>query len=209
MTPVLPIGCVIAVLGAAGTGKTELAQALATRLTQRGIAVESIAEPGLRARTARELAAAAQEQTHRIDDAARRAVVVADSTALSMAVQADMRFGDTSLYEPALAAHRRHAITLLMGLDLPPAAGAEAEQADALLRAALERAAAPYAVIHGHGPQRLANAWNAINARADTGPDQSANRSANGERAWFWPCDKCSDPACEHRLFRDLMARRV
>ncbi|MBB3177879.1 AAA family ATPase [Variovorax sp. Sphag1AA] len=216
MTPALPVGCVIAVLGAPGTGKTELANALAARLLQRGVAAALVAAPALRSPTVQEHAQAAFEQTNRIAAAAQRGVVIADSTALMNAVEADIRFGDSSLYDHALAAHRSHAITLLMALDLPqaegsdPAAQAEAERADALLRAALARAGSPFAVIHGRGPERLASAWNAINARAeDAGVSSSSGRTASGERAWFWPCDKCSDPACEHRLFRDLIAGRT
>ena len=213
MTPALPVGCVIAVLGARGTGKTELANALALRLLQRGIAAELVTDPAPRSPTYQEQAEAAFEQTNRIAEAARRGVVIADSTALATAVDADLRFGDSALYDHALAAHRSHAITLLMALDLPHTDAAPdvlaAEKADALLRAALARAGSPYAVIHGRGPERLASAWNAINARAeDAGVSSSSGRTASGERAWFWPCDKCSDPACEHRLFRDLIARR-
>ncbi|SEB17545.1 Nicotinamide riboside kinase [Variovorax sp. YR216] len=205
----------MAVLGARSTGKTELANALAARLLQRGVVAALVADPARRSPTQQELAEAAFEQTNRIAAAARRGVVIADSTALMLAVDAEMRFGDTSLYEHALAAHRSHAVTLLMALDLPQADGstpaelAEAERTDALLRAALARAGSPFAVIHGRGPERLASAWNAINARAeDAGVSSSSGRTASGERAWFWPCDKCSDPACEHRLFRDLIARR-
>ncbi|MEJ8812387.1 AAA family ATPase [Variovorax ureilyticus] len=215
MTPALPVGCVIAVLGAPGTGKTELANALAARLLQRGVAAALVADPARRPSTQQAQTEAAFEQSNRIAAAARRGVVIADSTALMSAVDAEVRFGDTSLYEHAQAAHRSHAVTLLMALDLPQTGGrapeeqAEAERMDALLRAALARAGSPFAVIHGRGPERLASAWNAINARAeDAGVTSSSGRTASGERAWFWPCDKCSDPACEHRLFRDLIARR-
>lgn len=219
MTPALPIGCVIAVLGARGTGKTQLANALAARLAQRGIVAELIASPSPAPTALEDLTETAFDQTNRIAAAAQRGVVIADCTALTAAVDAEMRFGDTSLYEHALAAHRSHAVTLLMALDLPRVADtatdahahaeAEGDKADALLRAALARAGAPYAVIHGRGPERLASAWNAINARAEAaGVSSSSGRTATGERAWFWPCDKCSDPACEHRLFRDLVARR-
>lgn len=215
MTPVLPVGCVIAVLGARGTGKTQLASALVARLAQRDIHAELVASPSPARLTLQELTEAAFDQTNRIAAAARRGVVIADCTALTTAVEAEARWGNTSLYEHALAAHRSHAVTLLMAFDLPPAAEttpgsqAEADKADALLRAALTRAEAPFAVIHGRGPERLASAWNAINARAESaGVSSSSGRTATGERAWFWPCDKCSDPACEHRLFRDLISRR-
>jgi len=222
VTPALPVGCVIALLGAEGTGKTQLANALTARLVQRGIAAELVPDVSSEWRTrlardpdAIERAEMAAEQTLRIASAAKRGVVVADTTALIAAVEGEVRSGETSLslYDLALAAHRGYAITLLMALDLPQAAGQasseRAQEADALVRAALTRAGSPYAVIHGRGPERLASAWNAINSRAESaGVSSSSGRSANGERPWFWPCDKCSDPACEHRLFRDLLAQR-
>jgi len=220
VTPTLPVGCVIALLGAEGTGKTQLANALTARLVQRGIAAELVPDGSdeWRTRLARDLNAVeraemAAEQTLRIASAAERGVVVADTTALIAAVEGEIRSGETSLYDLALAAHRGYAITLLMALDLlratDQASSERAQEADALVRAALSRAGSPYAVIHGRGPERLASAWNAINSRAESaGVSSSSGRSANGERPWFWPCDKCSDPACEHRLFRDLLARR-
>jgi len=220
VTPALPVGCVIALLGAEGTGKSGLANALIARLVQRGIAAELVPDVSSewRTRLARDLNAVeraemAAEQTLRIASAAERGVVVADTTALIAAVEGEIRSGETSLYDLALAAHRGYAITLLMALDLPQAVNdavsERAQEADSLVRAALTRAGSPYAVIHGRGPERLASAWNAINSRAESaGVSSSSGRSANGERPWFWPCDKCSDPACEHRLFRDLLAKR-
>lgn len=202
MTPVLPAGCVIAVLGAEGTGKTELSNALATRLAQRGIAAELVS--GLE-----------DVQTARIAAAAERAVVVADTTALVAAVQRELQTADISLYDEALAAQRGYALTLLMALDLPPQRAETPERmlarekADTLLRAALTRGRIPYAVIHGRGPERLAAAWNAVNARSEAAEAAVGSRGADGgERGWYWSCDKCSDPACEHRLFSDLVAGR-
>lgn len=211
MTPALPTGCVIALLGADGTGKTDLASAVALRLVQRGIAATLVSDHRgeWRRRERRvprtdEQAAIADEQSRRIASAAQRGVVVADTTALMTAVHGDLLFGDESLYENALAAHRGYSVTLLMALhdDHSP----ESERMDALLRAALARTQAPYAVIHGTGPERLAAAWNAINSSAEAAGDGSSG--SRGERTWFWPCDKCSDPACEHRLFSDLVAQR-
>jgi nicotinamide riboside kinase len=221
VTPALPVGCVIALLGAEGTGKTQLANALTARLLQRGISAELVPDVSSEWRTrlgrdlnAVERAEMATEQTVRIASAAERGVVVADTTALIAAVEGEIHSsGETSLYDLALAAHRGYAITLLMALDLPQAtdqaSSERAQSADALVRAALARAGSPFAVIHGRGPERLASAWNAINSRAESaGVSSSSGRSANGERPWFWPCDRCPDPACEHRLFRDLLAKR-
>lgn len=222
MTPPLPAGCVIALLGAESTGKTELARALVQRLQERGIAATLVAEY-LRewcereGRTPRpdEQRAIADEQTRRIDTAAASGVVVADTTALMTAVYSEQLFGDASLYANALAAQRRYAITLLTALDIPWVADAlrDGDHArgptDALVRAALSRAGLSFAVVHGTGGERLANAWNAINAIA--GNEDQARARGRGDAkptSWSWPCEKCSDPECEHRLFSDLLGRR-
>ena len=217
MTPDLPAGCVIAVLGAGGTGKTELAGALAARLACRGLAATLV--PDLRAqwrlREGREpdaaaLRALAREQARCIASAATHGIVVADTTTLLPAIECEHRFGDASLHENAIAAHRACAITLLMGLDLPcDRDEAARERTDTALRSALGRAGETYAVIHGRGAERLANAWNAIHARAEAaGTAPRDGDAAADRRTWFWPCDKCSDPVCEHRLFTHLVAAR-
>jgi nicotinamide riboside kinase len=223
MTPRLPIGCVIAVLGAESTGKTELARALTARLQARGTAATLIVEYlrewcDREGRTPRpdEQAAIADEQTRRIAEAAAGGVAVADTTALMTAVYSDLLFADTSLYDTALAAQRRCTITLLTALDLPWVADGlqrdgphVREPVDALVRAALARGGVTYTVVHGSGPERLANAWNAINSIADRAEQMgAAGRKDTESQAWNWPCEKCSDPGCEHRLFTDLLAGR-
>jgi len=102
-------------------------------------------------------------------------------------------------------------ITLLLALDLPSTAsqagGFESlERADAQLRGALARARIPYAVIHGSGEERIGNAWRVIMSHSSAGPVPTARTAGAG---WTWTCDKCSDPACEHRLFSDLVASRI
>jgi nicotinamide riboside kinase len=211
MTPVLPAGCVIALLGAESTGKTPLARALAKRLTERGIAATLVPD-GLRewreregrAPNAGEQATIAAAQTKQIAEAATHGVVIADTTALMTAVHSQRLFGDDSLYAGALAAQRGYAVTLLTATD-----NNTSSVTDELLRAALVQANLPFAVVHGQGGERLVNAWNAINAVAD--PETRANAAPRARAApasWSWACDKCSDPACEHRLFSDLVAQR-
>lgn len=223
MTPTLPTGCVIALVGAESTGKTELARAIAQRLQDRGTPATLVSEY-LREwcererRTPRpdEQQAIADEQTRRIDAAARSGVVVADTTALMTAVYSEQLFADTSLYDDALAAQRRYAITLLTALDLPWVSddmrdGPHARQpTDTLLRAALAGARLSYAVVHGTGGERLASAWNAINSIASNEGRTRGSRSLSESKpaSWSWPCEKCSDPECEHKLFSDLIARR-
>jgi nicotinamide riboside kinase len=225
MTPVLPTGCVIAVLGAESTGKTELARAIAQRLQERGIPATLVGEYlrewcDREGRTPRpdEQQAIADEQTRRIDIAAATGVVIADTTALMTAVYSEQLFDDRSLYAGALAAQRRCAITLLTALDIPWVGdhlrdGPHArEPTDTLVRAALTGAKLSFTVVHGTGGERLANAWNAINSIA-SGEDRETRARARGKAdakpaAWTWPCEKCSDPECEHRLFTDLIGRR-
>ncbi len=225
MTPSLPSGCVIALVGAESTGKTELARAIAQRLQDRGTPTTLVSEY-LRewcereGRTPRpdEQQAIADEQTRRIGAAAALGVVVADTTALMTAVYSEQLFADTALYDSALAVQRRYAITLLTALDLPWVAddmrdGPHARQpTDTLVRAALTRARLSFAVVHGSGDERLANAWNAINSIAGSEARARAPRARSGPESkpasWSWPCEKCSDPECEHQLFSDLIARR-
>lgn len=222
MTPTFSAGCVIAVLGAESTGKTELARALARRLMQRGIAATLVPEY-LRewcereGRTPRpdEQAAIAAEQGRRIAQAAHHGVAVADTTALMTAVYSDMLFDDASLYADALAAQRSYALTLLTALDLPWVADGlqrdgphVREPVDALVRAALRRGGISYAVVHGRGDERLSNAWTALNLAAMAEAAASLPPVDDAKDGWRWSCEKCSDPTCEHRLFSDLLAQR-
>ncbi|WP_431130007.1 AAA family ATPase [Variovorax paradoxus] len=222
MTPMLPAGCIIALLGAESTGKTELARALVQRLQERGIATTMVGEYlrewcDREGRTPRpdEQRSIAQEQTRRIDAAAAAGVVVADTTALMTAVYSEQLFGDTSLHADALAAQARYAITLLTALDIPWVADAlrdgdhAREPTDALVRAALTGARLSFAVVHGTGSERLSSAWNAINSIAGSeGRPRARGRFDSKPASWSWPCEKCSDPECEHRLFSDLIGRR-
>ena len=120
-------GFVIALLGAESTGKTTLAEALVHALRGDGRSAALVTEY-LREfcdehqRTPRqaEQAGIADMQTLRIADAARSAdVVVADTTALMIAVYSHKVFDDTGLYASALDAHRACDLTLLTALDLP------------------------------------------------------------------------------------------
>jgi len=168
---------VVALLGAESTGKTTLAGEIGAALAARGVAVEVVAEVlrdfcDTHARTPRrdEQAAIAAAQTARIDAAATHAdVVVADTTALMIAVYSDLVFADTGLYDKALAAQRHVDLTLITALDLPWQAdglmrdGAHVrEPVDAKLRTALARGGIATTTIGGAGPARLAAALAAI-----------------------------------------------
>jgi len=174
---------VVALLGAESTGKTTLAGEIAAALAARGLSTEVVAEALrefciARQRTPRrnEQPDLASEQTRRIEAAAARAqVVVADTTALMIAVYSDLVFADASLYALAEVEQRRCDLTLLTGLDLPWRAdglqrdGAHVrEPVDALVRAALARAGAAFEAVSGSGPARLASALAAIDVALAT-----------------------------------------
>ena len=117
----------------------------------------------------------AREQLRRTETAAQDAeIVVADTSALMIAVYSDLVFADNSLYNFAEAAQRQVDLTLLTALDLPwQADGLQRdgphvrEPVDLLVRAALQRAGVPFDEVCGTGPQRLASALASIDrARA-------------------------------------------
>ncbi len=168
---------VVALLGAESTGKTTLAGDLGAALAARGLGVVVVGE-ALRefcereARTPRreEQRGIAVEQTRRIDTAAAASeIVVADTTALMIAVYSDLVFGDGSLYPDAEAAQRRCDLTLVTALDLPwQADGLQRdgphvrEPVDQRIRAALARAGVRFETIPGIGPERLQGALAAV-----------------------------------------------
>jgi nicotinamide riboside kinase len=206
----------IALLGAESTGKTALAQALAAHYRAQGCSAEAVPEVlrqwcAREGRTPRphEQLPIAQEQERRTDEAAARSqVVVADTTALMVAIYSAMLFDDGTLYRYALERQRSYDLTLVTGLDLPWVADGlqrdgphVREPVDALVRAALQRGGVPYRVVYGQGPDRLAQALRAIKG-ADA-PEPA--RAQAGRPGWRWSCDKCSDPDCEHRLFTALL----
>ncbi len=202
---------IIALLGAESTGKTTLANELGAALAARGERVAVVGEylrefcerEGRTPLMAEQRGIAA-EQTRRIAQAAtQHDVVIADTTALMIAVYSDHVFDDLGLYDEALAAHARADLTLLTALDLPwQADGLQRdgphvrEPVDAKVRAALARAALGCAVVFGEGETRLANALAAIE-RARV-PD---DLRAGGTGRWHWVCERCGDADCErHRL---------
>jgi nicotinamide riboside kinase len=215
---------IIAIVGAESTGKTVLARALSERLaTATGLRttwvpdlLRSWCEQQARTPLRHEQADIATEQSRLIDAAAAtHELVLCDTTPLMTAVYSEMVFGDTTLYPMALAWQQRCTLSLLTALDLPWVAddmrdGPHAQQpTDTLVRAALAGAKLSYAVVHGSGGERLANAWNAIVSIAgNEGRPRTRARSDAKPASWSWPCEKCSDPECEHRLFSDLIARR-
>jgi nicotinamide riboside kinase len=205
-------GFVVALVGAESTGKTTLASSLHEALVAQGRRVALVCEvlrefcerEG-RTPVASEQAGIAAEQTRRIDAAAAaHEIVIADTTALMIAVYSDMLFADRSLYVHAESAQRRCDLTLLTALDLPwQADGLQRdgphvrEPVDTLVRAALQRTGLSYAVVSGAGPDRHAAALNALRRALDA---TSQDDEARANPPWHWVCERCGDVDCERHL---------
>jgi nicotinamide riboside kinase len=210
----------IALLGAESTGKTQLSAELAVSLRGQGHSVavvpEVLREWCLReGRTPRpeEQLPIAQEQERRVDRAGAAAdIVIADTTAVMVAIYSAMLFEDGTLYRFALERQRGYHATLLTGLDLPWVADGlqrdgphVREPVDAMVREALATAGVPFRTVYGQGPERLASALAALAPALPGGIGETG--AAPFARPWVWTCDKCSDPDCEHRLFTSLPLR--
>ena len=168
---------VVALLGAESTGKTTLCAGIAEALAARGLRVAEVTEVlrefcATHSRTPRqdEQLGIAREQLRRTAAAAQDAeIVVADTSALMIAVYSDLVFADTSLYRFAEAAQAQVDLSLLTALDLPwqpdglQRDGAHVrEPVDRLVRASLQRARRPFDEVSGSGPHRLTSALAAI-----------------------------------------------
>jgi nicotinamide riboside kinase len=211
----------IALLGAESTGKTQLASELAARLQSLGLravavpeALRAWCERAGRAPRPEEQLAIARQQEAAVDTAAREAdIVIADTTALMVAIYAGMLHEDGELLQFALERQQRYHATLLTGLDLPWVAdglhrtsSSDREAVDVLVRALLQRAGVRYQVVYGSGEQRLASALQALKPLLQVELPDTVDLASR--RAWTWACEKCSDPECEHRLFTRLRASR-
>jgi nicotinamide riboside kinase len=207
----------IALLGAESTGKTQLSLDLAQALRATGRTVAVVpeylrewCEQAGRTPQPQEQLSIAQEHERRVDAAVASGadIVIADTTAVMVAIYSAMLFDDGTLYRFALERQRGYEHTLVTGLDLPWVAdGLQRDgphvrpPVDALVRAALQRAGVRFQVVYGHGPQRLKHALCALGlATHPGGGDADYGR-------WLGSCDKCSDPGCEHRLFSSLARR--
>ena len=210
-------GFVIAIVGAESTGKTTLAGELRDALAAEGREV-AVVDEYLRefcdrlGRTPREdeQVHIAFEQTRRIAQAAAaHDIVIADTTALMIAVYSDTVFADRSLDADAQEAHRCYDLTLLTALDLPWVADGHQrdgehvrEPVDAHVRAALQRAGLSYSIVAGRGPARLAAALKAVRHALDI---ERPEDEAAANPKWQWVCERCGDVDCE----RHLLPRRA
>lgn len=209
-------GFVVAILGAESTGKTTLATELRDALSGEGRNVVIVGEflrefcdREKRTPAESEQAGIAAEQSRRIDEAARTAgIVIADTTALMIAVYSETVFGDASLYAAAIEAHRTCDLTLFTALDIPWQADGHQrdgphvrEPVDALIRSALHQARLPYAVVAGTGDKRSAAALQAVRHALDA---SSREDEARANPTWHWVCERCGDADCERHFLPKL-----
>jgi len=205
-------GFVVAIVGAESTGKTTLAAALRDELAADGRRVAVVGEYLREFCDRLQRTPAQHEQQHIAFEQARRVaaaaathdIVIADTTALMIAVYSEQVFGDRSLYADAQQAQRLCDLTLLTALDLPWEADGHQrdgphvrEPVDSLLRAALQRAGVGYAVVAGSGAKRLQAALQAVR-HALAAP--SAEHEAAANPRWHWVCERCGDVDCERHL---------
>lgn len=205
----------IALLGAESTGKTTLARDLAAHFVSLGRSAVAVPEAlrdwcaahGRTPRPEEQLGIAHEQERRTVEAAAIHDVVIADTTAVMVAIYSAMLFEDGSLYRFAVDSQRAYDVTLLTGLDLPWVSdGLQRDgphvraPVDALVRDLLAKASVPYRVVYGTGDERLLNALAAVDATL-------APRA--GVRDWVWQCDKCSEPKCEHLLFTRLLGQRA
>lgn len=201
----------IAILGAEGTGKTLLSQALVQALgssENSSFLVPDVLHEWctLHGRTpnSHDHAAMATEQTRRVHASLPTDALVVDSPSLMTAVYSDLLFHDDSLYADALQHQRSFDLTLLTGLDLdwvpdrPERPGLPwREPFDARLRQVLLANALSHTVVYGAGQVRVQCALQAIAHHRDS---QIAPLDAD-QPPWQWSCEKCSDATCEHHMF--------
>ncbi len=115
------------------------------------------------------------------------------------------------IHKPELAPNlASHDLVLLTGLDMPSSAQPAQDLSDQQIRATLTDAGIAYRVIYGDGEERLRQALQACGGLIKSGPTQRQAHMEAGKRArpWAGMCEKCSDPACEHRMLSDLLASR-
>jgi nicotinamide riboside kinase len=209
----------IAILGAECTGKTTLTQALLPALAAQQLHVQFVAEYLREWCDTQQRTPRADEQAHiaqvqmdrsqvrdRTQQPHSQTLVLCDTSALMTAVYSDILFHDTSLYARALEDQRSFGLTLVTGLDLPWVADgiqrdglAVRAQVDQRLREVLRHNGIAFSALYGQADARTQSALQALDHALGT-PRPKSERSN-----WKWPCEKCSDPQCEHRLFSDML----
>ncbi|MEO8280123.1 MAG: ATP-binding protein [Ideonella sp.] len=209
---------IVGLVGAESTGKTTLARSMVEALSADRLGVTRVDEflrdfcdQHGRTPLQHEQRMIAQTQSDRIAAAAQSGadIVIADTTALMIAVYSDFIFGDRSLYADAEAAQQQCTLSLLTSLDLPWIADGlqrDGEHVrapiDQLVRASLQRSGVSYAVVAGSGKRRLDAALAAVRHAW-----QQHRQLQPAQPRWHWVCDRCGDTGCErHWLMQSRAA---
>jgi len=74
-------------------------------------------------------------------------------------------------------------------------------------RAWLHQSAWPYQVVYGLGPEGLTNLAHALAADERFKGLPGLLTRAEVAPRWLGACERCADPACEHRLFSQFLGR--
>ena len=200
---------IVGLVGAESTGKTTLARSMVQALSADSLRATRVDEflrdfcdQHGRTPLQHEQRMIAQSQSDRITTAAAEAgvdIVIADTTALMIAVYSDFVFADQSLYAYAEAAQNQCTLTLLTSLDLPWIADGlqregehVREPIDELVRAALQRSGVSYSIVGGTGQRRL-DAGLAAVRRAW----QLHREPQPAQTRWQWTCERCGEAGCE------------
>jgi hypothetical protein len=189
----------VALLGAPGTGKTQLAQGLLQALATSGSSDNSGNSGTSTTSTVWQISEDSLLQQ------------LAESWAQAAAVPS-LTWLQVPEWQAAIKQQAGYQHTLLLGLvpGTPTAAretqaAASHQSVDGLLRWTLTQAGLPFQVIYGDTEAQLSQALTALEAS----PAHDLMPSQNQPRAnWVWACDTCSDPVCEHRLLSDLLSAR-
>ncbi|WP_233505994.1 hypothetical protein [Rhodoferax lacus] len=110
----------------------------------------------------------------------------------------DIGFSDAEPTPDAVQALASMDLVLLCTPD--PDASAEHLAAYQALRTRLTQQAWAFTLLYGSADARCNSALQAIRFHA-----RDTASLAQPPSLWRWPCEKCSDPECEHRLFSALL----
>jgi nicotinamide riboside kinase len=173
----------ICLLGAECTGKTTLAQALATQMSGLWVPEYLRMFCDQHGRTPRQ-----NEQAHILDmqvrqeeealaiaEQQRRAYLFCDTAPLLTAIYSDAVLGDHTLYPQARALHARYALTLHLAPDIPWVADglqrdgmAQRARVHGLIERELAALGVPVVPVSGTPAQRLSTAVNAMRSLAES-----------------------------------------
>ena len=139
-------------------------------------------------------------------------ISIDDTAPLMAALLGGVQYNASRQLELALAHRKTYDLTLVCGWE-PASTGSSAihaettacEATDKRLREALSTNQIAFAVLYGSLSNRVDTAFRIILSKTQCIPQKNA---MDERRVWQPSCEKCSDPACEQRIFTRLLASR-